>query len=272
MKKIISLVLAFIFVIGTLTLSSCVPIRKIDGDAESTTTQGTTATTAPQKPVPVDSVNGMGAKQLFEKFFEEFTNSKSFDFNAIITTVEEGKIVTENVEFKIDESGELYVSMFAEGMDMKIWFVDGVVYVETEGQKYKSSNQDVDDIFGEGFFDEFISIAPDEQYDAYFKKIEGAQIYSYGGLYYFSFSVTAEEAEQMGVGDEGYTETVYLKADGTITKIVDKSATSSMTLNLNSYGKKVTITPPDDPDSFVDMTDQGGGHISAEYAAYEQPI
>ena len=270
MKRIISFILVCMMILGVLTLSSCVPIKKIDGDAESTTTQGTTATTAPQEPVPVDSVGGMGAKQLFEKFFEDFTNSKSFDFSASMTTTEDGKTVTENVEFKIDEGGELYMSMFMDGMDMKIWFVDGVVYVDMGGEKYKSSNQDVDDIFGEGFFDEFISIAPDEQYDAYLKKIEGAQIYSYGGLYYFSFSVTAEEAEQMGVGDEGYTETVYLKADGTITRIVDKSVTSSMTLNLNSYGKKVTITPPADPNSFEDMTDQGGGQVSDEYAVYEQ--
>ena len=266
MKRIISLILACMMIFGALTLSSCVPIKEKDGDAQSTTTAGTTATTAPQEPVPVDSVNGMNAKQLFEKFFEDFTNSRSFDFDAVITTVEEGVTVTENVEFKLDESGELYVSMSMDGTDMKIWFVDGTVYVDMGGEKYKSSNQDVDDIFGEGLFDEFISIAPDGHYDAYIKKIEGAQIYSYGGIYYFSFSVTAEEAKQMEQGDEAYTETVYFNSSGNITKIVDRSATSTMTLNLNSYGKSVTITPPADPDSFMDITPQ----YSAEYAVYRQ--
>ena len=257
--------------LGVLTLSSCVPIKKIDGDAESTTTQGTTATTVPQEPVPVDSVGGMGAKQLFEKFFEDFTNSKSFDFSASMTTTEDGKTVTENVEFKIDEGGELYMSMFMDGMDMKIWFVDGVVYVATEGQKYKSSNQDVDDIFGEGFVDSFVSELPStDHHDTYMKKLEAAQIYSYGGLYYFSVSVSAEEAKQMDMGDEAYTETIYFNSSGAVTKIIDRSATSTMTLNLNSYGKKVTITPPADPNSFVDMTDQGGGQVSDEYAVYEQ--
>ena len=76
MKRIISLILACMMIFGALTLSSCVPINEKDGDAQSTTTAGTTATTAPQEPVPVDSVNGKGAKQLLEKFFDDWNNNE----------------------------------------------------------------------------------------------------------------------------------------------------------------------------------------------------
>ena len=269
MKRIISLILACMMIFGALTLSSCVPINEKDGDAQSTTTAGTTATTAPQEPVPVDSVNGKGAKQLLEKFFSDYKNSKSFDLSMSMTTTEDGVTLTDSIDMKLTED-ELYMGMTMDGADMKIWYVGGVMYVDMGGEKYKTSNSDIDDMFGAGFVDEVVSTIPTEFPEAYMKKVEAAQIYSYGGIYYFSVSVSAEEAKQMEQGDEAYTETVYFNSSGAVTRIIDRSASSTMTLNLNSYGKSVTITPPADPDSFVDMTDQGGGQASAEYAVYEQ--
>ena len=265
MKRIISLILACMMIFGALTLSSCVPINEKDGDAQSTTTAGTTATTAPQEPVPVDSVNGKGAKQLLEKFFSDYKNSKSFDLSMSMTTTEDGVTLTDSIDMKLTED-ELYMGMTMDGTDMKIWYVGGVMYVDMGGEKYKTSNSDIDDMFGAGFVDEVVSTIPTEFPEAYMKKVEAAQIYSYGGIYYFSVSVSAEEAKQMEQGDEAYTETVYFNSSGAVTRIIDRSASSTMTLNLNSYGKSVTITPPADPDSFMDITPQ----YSAEYAVYRQ--
>lgn len=264
MKRIISFILVCMMILGVLTLSSCVPIKKIDGEADNTTTQGTTATTAPQEPVPVDSVGGKNAKQLIEKFFNDYKNSKSFDIEAQHVTAEDGMTTTESIALKLTDN-DLYMDMKMDEMKMEVWFVDGVLYVDMDGQKYKSSNDDIDDVFGDGFIDEIVSGIPTEYPEAYMKKLEAAQIYSYGGIYYFSVTITAEEAEQMELGEEGYTETVYLKADGTVIKIVDKSATATMTMTVNSYGKNVTITPPADPNSFVDQTTQ----TSEAYTAYE---
>ena len=103
MKRIISLILACMMIFGALTLSSCVPINEKDGDAQSTTTAGTTATTAPQEPVPVDSVNGKGAKQLLEKFFSDYKNSKSFDLSMSMTTTEDGVTLTDSIDMKLTE-------------------------------------------------------------------------------------------------------------------------------------------------------------------------
>ncbi len=266
MKRIISLILACMMIFGALALSSCRPIEPT-GDSSQTTTQGTAATTAPQAPVPVDSLNGKNAKQLFEKFFSDYKNSKSFDLSMSMTTTEEGETLTENIEIKLTET-EMYMDMSMDGTDMKIWLVGGVVYVDMGGEKYKSSNADIGDILGDGFIDEIVSTIPIEFPEAYMKKVEAAQIYSHKGAYYFSVSVTAAEAEQMDLGDEGYVETIYFNAAGEVTRVFDRSidAKNTMTLNLNSYGKKVTITPPANPDSFVDQTPQA----SAEYATYEQ--
>ena len=82
MKRIISLALACMMIFGALTLSSC----DTEGDAQSVAAQGTTARKDAEL---VDLINGMNAKQLMEKFLDEFKNAKSRDFD-LTTTVADG--------------------------------------------------------------------------------------------------------------------------------------------------------------------------------------
>ena len=267
MRKIVSVILVCMMTLSAFTLASCTAIKKVDGDLQ-TTVQTTTATTEQKEPVPVDSVNGKGARQLLESFFDDYKNSKSFDLSMSMTTTEEGVTTTESVEIKLNDK-EMYMAMTMDETDMKIWFVGGVMYVDMAGEKYKTSTSDVNDMFGEGFVDELLSTIPTEFPEVYMKKVGDAQIYSYKGVYYFTVTVSAEEAEQMEVGDEEYTETIYFNSIGEVVKIVDKSATYTMTLNINSYGKNIVIAPPVDANGFEDITDMGGGQGSSEYAVYE---
>lgn len=248
MKRIISFILVCMMIFGVLTLSAC----DIDGNVDSTTTNTTTATTAPKDPVAVDSLNGMGAKQLMEKFLDDFKNAKSRDFDLTTTvTDDEGESVTEKTEFKLSENREFYLSASLAGIPTKMWCVEYITYLDIGGEKYRTLGTKIDDIFGEGYLDDLISIVPLEQYDTYIKKFEEAKIYYYCGVYYSSITYSADEAEQMGMSGEEYTETVYFNREGAVIKIVDKSETTARTLNINGYGKKVTVDQPDGPTYFL---------------------
>ncbi len=269
MKRNISLALICVFTLSSLLFSSC---RKVDttGDGQgssSVTTVTTSTTEAPAKPVPVDSVNGMSAKQLMEKFLNDYTNSKSFDLAMTMTSVVDGTTTTERMETKLNDK-DVYVYTTMDGGYMKVWCVDGVVYVDMNGEKYKA-NTGIEDIFGDGFIDELLSSMPTAFPEEYMEKVKKAQIYSHGGEYYFSVTFTAAEAEQMGEGDEEYTETIYFDSTGKVKRMFAKTKDTSMTLIVNSYGKAVSITKPADADKYV-VKGNAGSQDPEVYAVYEQ--
>ena len=238
MKRIISLVLACMMIFGALTFSSC----DTDGDAQSVATQGTTSRKDPEL---VDLLNGMNAKQLMEKFLEDFKNAKSRDFDLTTTVTDgDGESVTEKTEFKLSENREFYLSASLAGIPTKMWYVEYITYLDIDGEQHKTIGTKIEDVFGEEFLDDLISIVPSEQYDTYIKKFEEAKIYYYRGVYYSPITYSADEAEQMGMSREDYTETVYFNREGAVIKIVDNSETTTRTINVNSYGKKVTVDQP----------------------------
>ena len=265
MKRIISLVLACMMIFGALTLSSCVPIKKID-DAQNTTAQ---ETTAQEKPVPVDSLNGMNAKQLLEKFFDDYKKIKSLDAELNVTSTTSYNTVTENMVVKFDWRGKMYTSIDMGETDIELWYADEVTYLNMGGDKCKLSGANAKKVFDDDVFDYLADCLISKTHRkfnyAYNKKLEAAQIYSYRGYYYFALSFSEKEVRENDMGSDAFVKTISLNADGAVTRIMDKSKYSTMILDIKSYDKKVDVAMPDDTDSFAAQPST----YTVDYLAYK---
>lgn len=277
MKKIISLITALLLMLSALSLASCDDMLAYDvGDVlESTAVSETDAVTEteqmpPAAPVEVDSVNGMNARQLFEKFYEELKSIKSCDMSVSEMSSENGKLVTETVEIKLNNDSS-YMYMSGKDGYMKVWIIGGMAYVDMNGQKLKTN--DWTEIFEENLFDSFVSEVMTEVPEMYLKKLESAQLYSYNGEYYCTVKFSAKENEQMTGESEAYEETIYFGADGSVKRAVAISEDgSTTTTNIKSVGKPVTITKPADADSYYEKGGStGAGDQDPEvYAVYDE--
>lgn len=273
MKKFIVIALACILTVSSFLFTAC--DKRVDNNTPSEQTTDA-ETDAPEKPLPIPSANGKNGKQLFEDAMTDYANSKSLDLSMTVETSEEGVKTTEKIELRVNETS-MYMNMDLDETAMKIWFVDNVVYVDTGDGKFKASNTSINDVLGEGFLEELMSELPTDISDipnAYMDKMANAQIYSYKGIYYFSVTLTDAEAIEMGVGETGYTETLLFDSAGAIKKIIYESPKETMTLLINSYGKDVEISAPENADEFIEETVEeeagAGDQDPVTYAVYEQ--
>jgi hypothetical protein len=289
MKKIISIVLACIMMLVPFSLIACDSETQTPKPEKTETAQQPQTPEKPQTPTQPEEpeqpqepaepeqpeeptpllVSGMNAKQLFEKFYAEFTEVLQFDLSITSRTVQEGETVTERMDLKMNESA-VYVHMEADDTPITIWCVDDVLYADMDGIKYKASGMGLDDILGEGALDELLAELDGEMPEDYLAKFGEAEILAEGDLYYFSVTFTAAEAEAMELGEVGFTETYYVDATGTVKKLVEVKEGEEMTIVLNSYGVPVTITAPEDPDSFLEAPTEGPGDQDPDvYGIYE---
>ena len=275
MKKIIVITLSCILTLSSFLFTAC--DERVDNNklSEQTAdvTQNNTATE--EKPMPIPSVKGKNARQLFEDAMSDYTSSKTFDVAMSMESTKDGEKTIEKISYKINDT-EMYLDIELEEQDMTIWFVDNTVYLEMDGQKLKAVNTSIADVLGENFLDELLAQIPTDTSDipeAYKKKMESAQIYSYKGTYYFSITLTDAEAIEMELGDKGYTETVYFYSTGAIKKTVTKDDENTLTVLVNSYGKDVEISAPKNADEFVEKPIEeeagSGAQDRATYAVYE---
>lgn len=259
MKRIISLLLVLILSLSMLFLAACDEDGK-DKDTEPpattvATTESVVTTAAPEEPVAVEDLNGKTVKQLVETFMEEYSNAKSFDISMNMVETIEGETEEMDISFKITDT-EAYVYMNMYGEKMSVWYVDGVVYVESSDGKFKSEDVSVDDILGEDFIEEFTSFMPTEIDDMLAKKYDEAQLYYFKNAYYVTITFTDEEAEEMGA-DEAYSETFYFDKDGKLRKMELVQGDNTATVILKSYGETVKIDPPENASEFEGPDDSG---------------
>lgn len=262
MKRIISVVLICMMILSSLAFVSC---DNEKGEGAQTTSTALVLQNSGSS--SSDSVSKKTPRELLEAFVKDYKNSRSFDISVTMVTTEGAESLTEQADIKLSEESA-YISVDMGGAKMKVWYVDGVTYVDMDGEKYKTSSEDMDDILGEGFIDSFIGEIPSEFPEEYMKKVDEAKLKTSGGEYYFSVTLSAEEAALMELGDEGYTETIYFDRTGRLTRIVDEAEGYNVTARLNSYGEKVTVSAPENAASFEDVSDVGGGEGSEQYKAY----
>lgn len=275
MKKIIVITLSCILTLSSFLFTAC--DERVDNNklSEQTTavTQNNTATE--EKPMPIPSAKGKNARQLFEDAMSDYTSSKTFDVAMSMESTKDGEKTIEKIAYKINDT-EMYLDIELDEQDITIWFVDNTVYLEMDGQKLKAVKTSIADVLGENFLDELLAQMPTDTSDipeAYKKKMESAQIYSYKGTYYFSVTVTDAEAIEMELGEKGFTETIYFDSTGALKKIVTKDTEETLTVLLNSYGKDIKISKPENADEFVEKPIEeeagAGAQDRATYAVYE---
>ena len=278
MKRIISLALICVMLTLSLLLTACDIGNDVITDTETKPvtekqTETETETEVNTEPVPVDSLGGKNPKQLFLQFYDEYTQSKGYDMTMTSRTTEDGVTSNQTGTVKVNETS-IYVYMKYDDDEIKVWYVDGITYVEMDGEKVKTSNSDIDDIFGDGFIEQISSTFPDKADlpQTYLDKLEKAQLYSYDGLYYCTVNVTDSEAQEMGE-EKGYKETLYFDANGKLKKAVDEAVDVYQCLVLTAYGTTVVINAPADAHKFIDMDNSssgGGDNDPQAYAKYTQ--
>ena len=197
----------------------------------------------PEGAIPVQLLNGMNATELFEKFVQEYATSKAFDIKVSATQTENEQTMSATVTVKYNEEA-LYYDMTMEGQTMKVWIVDGIGYVNYNGQKIKQEGLDIDELIGEGALESAILSVISEIPEAYYTNLAEAQLYYLNGVYFFTIVLY-----QSGVGT--VTEIVMFNANGEVTRIIDKTENLSSDYTVYSYGKPVEILPPEDADEYV---------------------
>lgn len=244
MKKFISIILVCVLILSSLLLTSCdlFEKEKKSSDKKSNKTEVST-------PSPVKNVNGKNARQLLEDALNEYSQSESYDLSMTMKTTENGKKTTETIVLKLNKTS-FYLDMTMDGTDMEVWFVDNVAYINNEGEKYKTSASSADDLFGEGFIDSLLDMVPLKIPEAYFEKMEDAQIYSLKGEYYFTIELTAEEALEIFDDDTAITETFRFDSKGNITQISSEQEASDISILIKSYGKDIKISKPKDANKY----------------------
>lgn len=251
-----------------LLMSSALLVACDDASDEPAAT--TTATTASQdqgdeKPEEesntVETVNGMNASQLYEKFYEEYLAAKTFDiYMTSVAYIDESTTSTTTVEMKVTED-EMYFSSSsdsAEDTSFKVWLVDGVMYVDSADTKICGESGSIEEILGMSFNDalnDMISeVFSELEMEIYLKKLNKAKIRIKDDGYCFSVTISDEEATQiLGEEAKGFKETIYVDAQGRVTKDIAESEDEITTVILNTYGGAVSITAPENADEFVDI-------------------
>ena len=196
----------------------------------------------PEDAIPVDSVNGMNASELLDKFLTEYSKATSCDIETVVQQYIDGEIVTVIADVKIGADG-IYFLMEAYGESVEVWAIGSTLYMNAGGQKVKLENATMEDIFGEGMLESIISSAIKEMPDMYYTLVENAQLYYYEDSYFFVISMEFDGAS--------ITETIFFDETGKVICIIDETEDAYMISYLNSYGEPVEVLPPEDADEYV---------------------
>lgn len=248
-----------------LTIHSCGKPVEINrpADADDYILPGNETPEVPEGAVPVDTVNGMNASQLLDKFLAEYPQSTTFDIEMFLQEVIEDEIFTIITAVKVSADAVYYL-MDMDGKGMEIWVVDNVAYMNMDGQKLKQEDVAIDDIFEEGTLDSLILSVIKEMPDIYYTYVNEAQLYELDGSYFFTVSINSPET-----GLIGFTETIVFDETGAVVRIIDEAEDTYMTFVINSYGKPVEVLPPADADEYVAEEDAPGGTVTPELSQDE---
>ena len=200
----------------------------------------------PEGALPVDSVNGMNASELLDKFLTEYSKATTFDMAVMIQQYVGTEIMTITETVKIGEDS-IYFLIEMDNECIEVWAIDSTVYMNTSDQKVKLENTSVEDIFGADMLESVIASAIKEMPDMYYTLVENAQLYYYGDSYFYMISL-----EPAGVS---FKETVFFDETGKVICIIDETEDVYMIASINSYGEPVEILPPEDADEYITESD-----------------
>ena len=220
---------------------------------------------APEGAVAVDSLNGMNATQLYEKFIAEYMSSGTCDIqvNSRQELIGVGTMMMSTTT-KINENA-IYYAMEMDGEVMEMWLIDGVAYINTNGEKLKYEGVGVEDILGEGFLESILGSLIQEVPEEYYTALASAQLYCKDGVYFFTVTLSMPD-----MGIDSMTETIFFDENGKVISVID-SANGLYSQSLVKYGVPVEILPPEDADAYIDGG-SAGGDIVVEMPETEDEI
>ncbi|MBQ7226754.1 MAG: hypothetical protein IJX02_09175 [Clostridia bacterium] len=277
MKKFLSLILCLVMAFSLVALASC-------GDDETppaaSSTPGSTPSSTPgsvdNRPT-VDNLGGMNAEQLYQAALNkvaELTNYRMDTVQTITMSAQGQTISFDQTVIAIKDGINEYVKTENEmesSANMEAWYIDEMFYAIMGGTKAKAAisyDTYVEKYMPEGATSEgaLMNIPADWFVDV--------KIYNVDGEYYLEFVVSGEEyLEYMSstslagmiesVDDlENIVYRVFFTEDGELDNIVTEFAMTIQGIpadivsvtEISNIGT-AEITPPANPDSFIDVTD-----------------
>ena len=231
-----------------LTVTSYNKPVQIDPPADADEYQGfgNSEDEIPENAIPVDSINGMTASELLNKFLTEYPKATTFDMAVMIQQYVGTEIMTITETVKIGEDG-IYFLIEMDNEYVEVWAIDSTVYMNASGQKVKLENTSVEDILGADMLESVITSAIKEMPDMYYTLVESAQLYYYEDSYFYMISLELE-----GVS---FKEAVFFDETGKVICIIDETEDVYMISFINSYDEPVEVLPPEDADEYITESD-----------------
>ncbi len=264
MKRAFRVVLLLCLVLATvLIFAACnkTPTTPETTTPEQTTPEQTTPETTipaeiqdpnvPQGSVPVDTLNGMNATQLYERFIEEYFSSAQFDIELTIEQTDGDDVVfASSIATKISGNG-VYYSLVVDGLmggkPMEVWLINDVAFVNSYGKKIKRENiATIDEIIGEGALDAVWSSFKQDLPKEYLDALATAQLYCLNDVYFYTVTVSMPS-----MGYDSITETVSFDKNGKVISVTDVADGYYTKGIIHSYGKSFEILPPEDADEYM---------------------
>ncbi len=269
MKRILSIILTVIVIVNLFLMVGC------DNSYRKNNIQlnGTPPITSNDtQPVAVNALNGMTPSQLYEKFIEEYTAANAFDISIITKATLDGAQTSSSVKLKLTDYAT-YITVDATDTKMECWFFEDSSYLNLGKEKYKISNITADDIFGQDFIELTLSsVIYDIDNSIYLQKLEQAQLYLHNNEYYCDLKFTAQEASDLGMEAEAFSERLFFNAQGKVIKIVDQSSTENITVLLDAYDSAMSVDEPADKELYIEQTIPDEDQPSVDLSGPQDPL
>lgn len=216
------------------------------GETETVTLPKLDDADKPEDGVLVESIGGKNAGELLEQFAKDFENVDGLYWDSAMSTTKDGVTTQQFISLKI-YNGELVILLEEDGVFNGVYFVDGILYMNTNGAKIKVPAGSVDEVLGEGAIDDLLSEMNVSFTQAEIEAAANANIYfeNTRNKYVVTIHTTDEES---GLAEETK---FYFNAEGKLTGVHSTTDEGYAMLSLHSYNEPVEIDPPADADEFI---------------------
>ncbi len=258
MKKLLAIILALVFAISAITLTSCVS----DGTESDTKSESSEEQSEVNNEVTDKKDADISEKELKEVKLEGGTEVKNLDgktpyqlYTGIKTTMDTITQYKMNGTMTSGEEKEVFGFTLGENTaymysdDSEGWFVDGTVYTKSGESKTKRSatfeniKSSCEDYWSYIYLGEVLT-------ENYFDGVKLMK--TDGGLYYFTLSFTAENSPIEGAA---FTYTLAFDNDGVVVQSnLDMTNNDMNICMLLAVGKVAPISAPADASSYVERS------------------
>lgn len=249
MKKLLSVLLICAMLLSMFLLVGCDETEGPENDPEETATDPD----MPEGATPVESIAGKSPLVILDSFTSTFSRADCLHVSGVEKITEDGETETEYIDVMLNGE-ELYASIRSTGFVQEFCFVDGMLYMNNDGEKMKMSAASAASILGEDFVDELKAEISPEFSDLFLQKVGHAKIYLLNEVYILTAHFTDAEAKEIDPDDgKAYTAKLYFDDQGALIKVENISEGEYIALEIVSYGKPVDITPPADADAYAKL-------------------